>query len=151
MRVRTWSACVALAWGILLIVTAAGPIGSLRPAQATTRIASTTSNTTSTTQVTLTSSVTTTPPTTPATTPASIPTAAHVGRSDVAEASTTITRPAARPAARGGADTRTNAAASADVDSRASAHTYVVQPGDTLSGIAAALGIRRRLAGAVRS
>ena len=40
MRVRTWSACVALAWGILLIVTAAGPIGSLRPAQATTRIAS---------------------------------------------------------------------------------------------------------------
>ncbi len=68
MRVRTRSACVALAWAILLIMTAAGPIGSLRPAQATTRIAGTTSTTTSTTsttstttQVTLTSSVTTTP------------------------------------------------------------------------------------------
>ena len=45
MRVRTWSACVALAWAILLIMTAAGPIGSLRPAQATTRTASTTSTT----------------------------------------------------------------------------------------------------------
>ena len=46
MRVRTWSACVALAWAILLIFTAAaGPIGSPRPAQATTRTASTTSNT----------------------------------------------------------------------------------------------------------
>ena len=45
MRVRTWSACVALAWAILLILAAAGPIGSPRPAQATTRTASTTSTT----------------------------------------------------------------------------------------------------------
>jgi hypothetical protein len=45
MRVRTWSACVALAWGIVLIVTAAGPSGSLRPAQATTRTANITSTT----------------------------------------------------------------------------------------------------------
>ena len=50
MRVRTWSACVALAWGILLIITAAaGPIGPLRQAQANTRIAGSTSDTTTTT------------------------------------------------------------------------------------------------------
>jgi LysM repeat protein len=65
MRVRTRSACVVLAWGILLILLAAGPIGSFRPAQANIRIASSTSNTSSkptiTTQATLTSSVTTTP------------------------------------------------------------------------------------------
>jgi LysM repeat protein len=60
MRVRTWSACVALAWGILLIVTATGSSGPFRPAQANTRIAGSTTNNSSTTiQVTtLTSSVT---------------------------------------------------------------------------------------------
>jgi LysM repeat protein len=59
MRVRTWSACVALAWAILLIMTAVGSSGPFRPAQANTRIAGSTSNTSSTTiQVTLTSSVT---------------------------------------------------------------------------------------------
>jgi LysM repeat protein len=87
MRVRTRSACVVLAWGILLILLAVGSSGSFRPAQANIRIASSTSNTSSkntiTTRATLTSSVTTTP-----------------------------------------------------------AGTYVVQPGDTLSGIAAALGVR---------
>jgi LysM repeat protein len=87
MRVRTRSACVVLALGILLILLAVGSSGSLRPAQANTRIASSTSNTSSkttiTTQATLTNSVTTT----------------RVG-------------------------------------------TYVVQPGDTLSGIATALGVR---------
>jgi LysM repeat protein len=60
MRVRTRSACVALAWGIImLIITAAGPTGPFRPAQANTRIASSTSTTSSTSntiQVTLTSS-----------------------------------------------------------------------------------------------
>ena len=91
MRVRTWSACVALAWGILLLITAAGPIGSLRPAQANTRIAGSTSSTsstitTTTTQATLTTSVT--------------------GAPDPARGS------------------------------------YVVQSGDTLSGIAAVLGLR---------
>ena len=112
MRVRTWSACVVLAWGILLIVTAAGSTGPLRPAQANTRIASSTSNTsattttTITTQATLTSSVTTTPATRP---PA--PKAA-----------------AAAPAAASGM-------------ARPDAGTYVVQPGDTLSGIASALGL----------
>jgi LysM repeat protein len=96
MRVRTWSACVALAWGILLILTAAGPIGSPRPAApATTRIASTTSNTSTSTS---TSSETTTTQATLTTSGASAP--------DPAPAS------------------------------------YVVQPGDTLSGIASALGTR---------
>ena len=51
MRVRTWSACVVLAWGILLIMTAVGSTGPFRfhPAQANTRIASSTSNTSTTT------------------------------------------------------------------------------------------------------
>src|SRR3984957_7196854 len=137
MRVRTWSACVALAWGILLIVTAAGPIGSLRPAQATTRIASSTSNTSTTTRVTLTSSVTTTL--------SGSPTSAPAGRPAGAEASAAA-RPGARPTAqdgvgtRTGAGTHTSAATPADVVTRAGARAYVVQPGDTLSGIAAALG-----------
>jgi LysM repeat protein len=102
MRVRTRSACVVLAWGILLLLTASGSSGALRAAQANTRTAGTTSNTSSTTttiRATLTSSVTTTT-STPATTPA----------------------------------TATRAATGAG--------RYVVQPGDTLSGIAAALGIR---------
>ena len=125
MRVRTWSACVALAWGILLIVTAAGPIGSLRPAQATTRIAGTTSNTSTTTtitaQATLTSSVTSTP----------------AGRLDATTATAADGRPAARPAARAGTSAQAATAARAE----AAAGGYVVQPGDTLSGIAAALAI----------
>ena len=127
MRVRTWSACVALAWGILLIVTAAGPVGSLRLAQATTRIASSTGNTGSktTTQVTLTSSVTTTPARA-----SGIPVGPPAVRPDAAEVSTAI----ARPTAQRGAGTR------ADIGSRGAARAYIVQPGDTLSGIAAALG-----------
>ena len=142
MRVRTWSACVALAWGILLIMTAAGPIGSLRPAQATTRIASTTSTTTSTTsttaQVTLTSSVTTTPTTPPAATPATPAT----GPSATTAASSVPPRPATQTAARDSADTRTAAGTPAQAHTRPSAGTYLVQPGDTLSGIADALAIR---------
>ena len=114
MRVRTWSACVALAWGILLIVTAAGPIGSLRPAQATTRIASSTSNTSTNTRVTLTSTVTSNLTFNPA------------GRSHTAAAASTAA--IARPAA------------STGTGNRAGTGTYVVQPGDSLSGIAAALG-----------
>ncbi len=114
MRVRTWSACAALAWAIALIVTAAGPIGSPRPAQATTRTAGTTSSTgstsnttttTTTARITLNGSVTSTP-----------------------------ARASAAPAAR--ADAAAPAAAA-----RAGAAGYVVQPGDTLSGIAAALGV----------
>jgi LysM repeat protein len=110
MRVRTWSACVVLAWGILLIFTAAGSTGPLRPAQANTRIASSTSTTSITTsittQATLTSSVT----------------------------SDSATRPPT-------ANTATTAEAAVPSTARPDAGTYVVQPGDTLSGIAAALGI----------
>jgi nucleoid-associated protein YgaU len=121
MRVRTWSACVALAWSILLIVTAAGSSGPFRPAQANTRIAGSTSNTSSTTiQVTLTSSATSTL------------TSAPAGRPEAAAAAAiapaAIARPAARPRAR------------ASTSARAGTGSYVVQPGDTLSGIAAALG-----------
>jgi LysM repeat protein len=112
MRVRTWSACVALAWGILLLMTAVGSTGPFRPAQANTRIASSTRNTsintTTTTQATLTSSVT------------SAPTA----RPHTAKAAAAI------------------AASAASSTVRTDAGTYVVQPGDTLSGIAAALGVR---------
>src|SRR5262249_46797729 len=81
----TKSACVVLAWGILLTLVAVGMRGSVRPAQANIRIAS------STTKVTLTSTL------------------------NVAAASAKATNPAVR---------------------------YVVQPGDTLSGIAAALAVR---------
>src|SRR5215472_12004423 len=81
----TKSACVVLAWGILLTLVAVGMKGSARPAQANIRIAS------STTNVTLTSTL------------------------KVAAASAKATNPAMR---------------------------YVVQSGDTLSGIAAALAVR---------
>ena len=89
----TKSACVVLAWSILLVLlVAVGMKGSARPAQANHRIASSTStSSTSSTEVTLASTLSVT--------------AASV--------------PAANPAAR-----------------------YVVQPGDTLSGIAARFGVR---------
>jgi LysM repeat protein len=99
-------------------VTAVGSSGPFRfhPAQANTRIASSTSNTSSTTiQVTLTSSVTSTL------------TSAPAGRPEAA-APAAIARFAPRPRAR------------ASTSSRAGTGSYVVQPGDTLSGIASALG-----------
>ena len=46
MRMWTKSACVVLAWGILLILVAVGMRGSVRPVQANTRIASSTTNVT---------------------------------------------------------------------------------------------------------
>ena len=86
MRMWTASACVVLAWSILsIILVAVGMTGSVRPAQANIRIAS------STTNVTLTSTL------------------------NVAAAPVKATNPGVR---------------------------YVVQPGDTLSGIAAALVVR---------
>jgi len=130
MRVRTRSACAALAWAILLIVTAVGSSGPFRlhPAQATTRIASTTSNTRTTTiQVTLTSSVTSAPASAPASALTSALTSAAAGRPEAAATAATA-RLAARPRPR------------ASTSPRAGAGGYVVQPGDTLSGIAAALG-----------
>ena len=86
----TKSACVVLAWSILLILLVAGGMKGSVPAQANIRIASSTSSTSST-KVTLASTL------------------------SVAAAFV----PAARPAAR-----------------------YVVQPGDTLSGIAARFAVR---------
>jgi LysM repeat protein len=115
MRVRTWSACVVLAWGILLIITAAGSTGPLRPAQANTRIASSTSTTSTTIKVTLTSSVTSTLTSAP-------------GVHPEAAAAAATARPAARSRVR------------ASTSARAGTGSYVVQPGDTLSGIASALG-----------
>ena len=112
MRVRTWSACVALAWAILLITAAAGPIGSPGPAQATTRTASTTSTTRST-------STTTT----------------HHHRPGHPDPQRDQRRPG-RPAARRGPPW-----AGARPDACAGGGSYVVQSGDTLSGIAAALGV----------
>ena len=125
MRVRTWSACVALAWAIVLITAAAGPIGSPRPAQATTRTASTTSTTGSTSNTTTTT--TTTAP-------------AILTRSVTSTSASTPARAPAAPPARPDA-ARADAAAPAAA-ARAGAAGYVVQPGDTLSGIAAALGVR---------
>ena len=84
MRVWTKSACVVLAWGLLLTLPVAGMAGSVPRAQASIRIAS------STTEVTL----------------------------DVTPAFPTAAKPAATAA------------------------RYVVRPGDTLSGIAAALDVR---------
>jgi len=85
LRVWTKSACVVLAWGMLLTLLVAGMGGSVPRTQANMRIAS------STTAVTLTSTV------------------------DAATASTTTAQPAP---------------------------SYVVQPGDSLSSIAAARAVR---------
>jgi LysM repeat protein len=111
---------VALAWGILLLITAAGPIGSLRPAQATTRIASSTSTTSK-------SSTTTTTISTQATLTSSVISAP--GAHPEAAVANAIARPIARPRAR------------ASTSAQAGTRSYVVQPGDTLSGIASALAI----------
>jgi hypothetical protein len=108
MRVRTRSACVVLAWGILLILVAVGSIGSSRPAQANTRIAS---NTSSTAQVTLTSTLTST----------------VSGRLDATKAPATA---------------RTDTETAGVADAQTSVGRYVVQPGDSLSGIAAGFGVR---------
>ena len=63
MRVRTKSACVVLAWGIImLLLAAAGPSAPSRPAQASTRIAGNTSSTSSTIHATWTSAGTRTGP-----------------------------------------------------------------------------------------
>jgi LysM repeat protein len=123
MRVRTWSACVVLAWGILLIVTAVGSTGPLRLAQANTRIASSTSNTSTTTNITATTI------TTRATLTSSV-TSDSATRPPTAKTAATATTTEATEATEPGAV-------------RPGAGAYVVQPGDTLSGIAAALGIPR--------
>jgi len=141
MRVRTRSACVVLAWGILLILLAVGSSGSFRPAQANIRIASSTSNTSSkntiTTRATLTSSVTTTPAGTyvvqPGDTLSGI--AAALGVRGGWPALYAASRPAVGPdpglISPGTVLTLPGPAALA---------RYTVAAGDTLSGIATALG-----------
>jgi LysM repeat protein len=145
---------VALAWGILLIMTAAGPLGSFGPAQANTRIASSTSNTSSktisTSQATLTSSVTTAS--------AGASASAEAGRtgsgSYVVQPGDTLSGiatvlgipggwPALYAANRGaiGSDPGLIRAGMALVlPGRSTPARYTVGAGDTLSGIAAALG-----------
>jgi nucleoid-associated protein YgaU len=143
MRVRTRSACVVLAWGILLLLVAVGLQGSLRPAQANTRIAGNTSTTTQvTTTNTLTSILASTLTRIPAGTgPASTALTSRsasspVDRPTTAAAARLVPQRAARPdtGTPMGTGTRT------DTGPRAGIGTYVVQPGDTLSGIAAGLG-----------
>ena len=157
MRVRTRSACVALAWGIIvLIMTAAGPIGSPRPAPATTRIASSTSSTsntsskptitrqaTSTSQATLTSSV------------ATILTAGGTGSYTVRPGDT-LSGIASALGTRGGWPALYAANRQAIgrdpglirpgtvlvLPGRKAPARYTVAAGDTLSGIASALGTR---------
>jgi LysM repeat protein len=141
MRVRTRSACVVLAWGILLIALAAGPIGSFRPAQANIRIASSTSNTSSkpiiTTQATLTSSVTTTRASTyvvqPGDTLSGIATA--LGIRGGWPALYAANRPAVGPD-----PGLINPGTVLTVPGLAAPARYTVAAGDTLSGIASAVG-----------
>ena len=160
MRVRTWSACVALAWGIVLLltVTAAGSSGPVRPAQANTRIAGSTSSTSNTssitnTAVTLTSSVTTTR--TDTDTPAATGTRAAAGPGRyVVQPGDTLSGIAAAAGVPGGWPAlyaANRGAVGPDpglihpgavlvIPGRAASGRYTVGAGDTLSGIAAALG-----------
>jgi nucleoid-associated protein YgaU len=115
MRAWTTSACVALAWTLMLAaLAAAGLTGSARPAQANTRTTSSTTANSTTTILT------------------SIQRAAAPAASAAPAAPAALAAPAA-PAAP--AMTATSRAASR-------ATRYVVQPGDTLSAIAARFGIQ---------
>jgi len=91
MRMWTKSACVVLAWSVLIIGVAAGLRGSVRPAQANTRMAGSTTEVTVTSEVIVTSAL------------------------SVAPAAAAAPSPSTR---------------------------YVVQDGDTLSGIAARFAVR---------
>jgi LysM repeat protein len=133
---------VVLAWSILLITAvAAGMTGSVRPAQANTRIAS------STTEVTLTSTLST---------PAAPGTAARSAARYVVQRGDTLSGIAARFAVRGGwpalyAANRPLIGSDPDVirpgavlvlPGRMAPVRYRVVSGDTLAGIAAALAVR---------
>jgi LysM repeat protein len=140
VRVWTKSACVVLAWGVLLTLLVAGMSGSVPAAQASMRMAS------STTEVTL--DVTTASPT--AAKPA--PTAARY----VVRPGDTLSGIAAALDVRGGwqalyETNRTVIGADPDVihpgtvlvlPGRAAPACYTIQAGDSLSDIAAALGVR---------
>jgi len=122
MRAWTTSACVALAWTLMLaaLIAVAGLTGSARPAQANTRTTnSTTTNSTTTILTSIRNTATPTAPAAPAASTAPAAPAALAAPTAPAALAVTGTSPAASPAAR-----------------------YVVQPGDTLSAIAARFGIQ---------
>jgi LysM repeat protein len=137
----TKSACVVLAWGILLILVAVGIRGSARPAQANIRIAN------STTNVTLTSTLNAAAAPVKATNP---------GVGYVVQPGDTLSGIAAALAVRGGwpalyAANRRVVGADPNVihsgivlvlPGQTAAIRYAVAAGDTLSGIAAALAVR---------
>jgi LysM repeat protein len=130
MRAWTTSACVALAWTLMLatLIAVAGLAGAASPAQANTR-------TTSSTNIILTSICNAAAPAAQAAAPAAPAAPAALAASAAPAAPAAQAEPAtpAGPAAR--AVTRTSLAAGPGTG-------YVVQPGDTLSAIAARFGIQ---------
>jgi LysM repeat protein len=140
LRVWTKSACVVLAWGVLLTLLVAGMSGSVSGTRASIRMAS------STTEVTLQVTAASTTAAKPA------PTAARY----VVRPGDTLSGIAAALDVRGGwqalyETNRTVIGADPDVihpgtvlvlPGRATPARYAIQAGDSLSGIAAALGLR---------
>jgi LysM repeat protein len=153
MRVRTRSACVVLAWGILLILVAVGSSGSLRPARANIRIASNPTAVTATSSSDVTTAFAVTAP---HTTRPGARTEAHTTStaSYVVQPGDTLSRIAAALSVRGGwpalyAANQSTVGADPDLlrpgthltlPGRMTPDHYTVAAGDTLSGIAAALG-----------
>jgi LysM repeat protein len=142
LRVWTKSACVVLAWGVLLTLLVAGMSGSIPGAQASIRMASSSSSTKVTEHVT-----------------AASPTAAKPATAAVryvVRPGDTLSGIAAALDVRGGwqalyETNRTVIGTDPDViqpgtvlvlPGRATPARYTIQAGDSLSGIAAALGVR---------
>ena len=131
MRAWTTSACVVLAWTLMLAaLAAAGLTGSARPAQATTRTTHST-NSTATILTSIHSPAAPAAPTTPA-----APTAPRAPAEPAAPAPAAPAASAARAAAPAGPAVTGPGPATSPVT------RYVVQPGDTLSAIAARFGIQ---------
>jgi LysM repeat protein len=155
MRVRTRSACVVLAWGILLILVAVGSSGSLRPAQANIRIASNPTAVIATSSSYVTTAFAVTAP--HATRPGARTEAQTTNTATyVVQPGDTLSGIAAALSVRGGwpalyAANRGSIGADPDLlrpgisltlPGRTIPARYTVRAGDTLSGIAAALGTR---------
>jgi LysM repeat protein len=155
MRVRTRSACVVLAWGILLILVAVGSSGSLRPAQANIRIASNPTAVTATSSSDVTTAFAVTAP--HATRPGARTEAQTMIKATyVVQPGDTLSGIAAALSVRGGwlalyAANRSSVGADPNLlrpgtnltlPGRTGPDRYTVRAGDTLSGIAAAVGTR---------